>query len=112
MEKTQSNPQIIECYSYENDVLDLLQDYASEDEFENIDDRIDREIMVKKIYQQIDSYLTIRERQVLSMTYGLFGESAHTIADIAQILRVTESNIYKVLKNGITKLRNVIDDSK
>ena len=60
----------------------------------------------KKIYELIPRILTEREREVLSLRYGLYGESEHTQREVAEQLGISRSYISRIEKNAIEKLRS------
>jgi DNA-directed RNA polymerase specialized sigma subunit len=92
------------CYTMDNATLDM---YYSSDDYtvEDIDDKLDQYFMLEKVYEVINSKLTTRERQVVCMVFGLMGEDVHSVVDVAKILRISVSAVYKTLKRVISKLR-------
>ena len=65
---------------------------------------IDRKRDMFRIYQNI-SRLTERERQVLSMRYGILGEKETTQREIAGRLGISRSYVSRIEKNALQKLR-------
>ena len=49
--------------------------------------------------------LTERERQVISMRYGLGDESTHTLEEIGEILGVTRERVRQIEARAMEKLR-------
>ncbi len=109
MEKI-TNETFLFSYLYDNSTLDEFADPYAEEEFLNIDENIDKEILIRNVYDVLDNKLTFKERQVVCMVFGLSGEDPHSVTDVASILRVTESNIYKILKKAINKIRDYINE--
>ena len=65
---------------------------------------MDRKRDMFRIYQNI-SRLTERERQVLSMRYGILGEKETTQREIAGRLGISRSYVSRIEKNALQKLR-------
>ena len=60
----------------------------------------------KKIYELIPNVLTEREKEVLILRYGLYGENEHTQREVANHLGISRSYISRIEKNAIEKLRS------
>ena len=60
----------------------------------------------KKIYELIPQVLTEREREVVSLRYGLYGESEHTQREVAEKMGISRSYISRIEKTAIEKLRS------
>lgn len=76
--------------SHEPEAFDLLM--AKED--------------AKKLYRLLPAVLTKRERQVLSLRYGLYGGREFTQREVAQKLGISRSYVSRIEKNAICKLRS------
>lgn len=70
---------------------------------------MDRKRDVLRIYQKL-SALNERERQVLSMRYGILGEKETTQREIAQKLGISRSYVSRIEKNALHKLRSFLSD--
>lgn len=57
------------------------------------------------LYEKIESELTMREKYVLTMRYGLYGKKAHTQNEIASSLNISRSYVSRIEKGAIEKLR-------
>lgn len=60
----------------------------------------------KKIYELIQKVLSGREREVLCLRYGLYGESEYTQREVAERLGISRSYISRIEKTAIEKLRS------
>jgi len=60
---------------------------------------------VKLLYKKVESDLTPRERLVLKMRYGLYGEEEYTQREIAKTLGISRSYVSRIEKGAIEKLR-------
>lgn len=61
---------------------------------------------VKKIYELLPQVLTEREKEVLSLRYGLYGENEYTQREVAERLGISRSYISRIEKTAIEKLRS------
>ena len=60
---------------------------------------------IKTLYQKLESVLSDRERLVLRMRYGLYGEEEYTQREIASQLGISRSYVSRIEKSAIEKLR-------
>ena len=60
----------------------------------------------KKIYELMPKVLSGREREVLCLRYGLYGESEYTQREVAERLGISRSYISRIEKTAIEKLRS------
>lgn len=60
---------------------------------------------IKLLYKKIESELTPRERYVLKLRYGLYGEDEYTQREIANILGISRSYVSRIEKSAIEKLQ-------
>ena len=61
---------------------------------------------VKKVYELLPEVLSEREREVLSLRYGLYGGKEFTQREVAEKLGISRSYISRIEKNAIEKLRS------
>ena len=60
---------------------------------------------VQILYAKMESELSQRERLVLKMRYGLYGEEEYTQREIAGQLGISRSYVSRIEKSAIEKLR-------
>ena len=76
------------------------------------DDLVNKEIegneQKEQLYQAIEQ-LGEREKMILQMRYGLTGQEELTQKDVANILGISQSYIYRLEKKVIKKLRNKLN---
>ena len=60
----------------------------------------------KKIYELIPNILTDREKEVISLRYGLYGKKEYTQREVAERLGISRSYISRIEKTAIEKLRS------
>ena len=73
---------------------------------EDVYRRLERKEDVIRLYQQVESVLSQRERMVLKLRYGLYNEEEYTQREIAAMLGISRSYVSRIEKRAIEKLRN------
>ena len=73
---------------------------------EDVYRRLERKEDVIRLYQQVESVLSQRERNVLKLRYGLYNEEEYTQREIAAMLGISRSYVSRIEKSAIEKLRN------
>ena len=73
---------------------------------EDVYRRLERKEDVIRLYQQVVSVLSQRERMVLKLRYGLYNEEEYTQREIAAMLGISRSYVSRIEKSAIEKLRN------
>lgn len=75
----------------------------------NEDDASDRIVLkqnIQKLYEELESLLTPRERLVLNMRYGLYNGEEYTQREVARQLGISRSYVSRIEKSAIQKLRS------
>ena len=73
---------------------------------EDVYRRLELKEDVIRLYQQVESVLSQRERMVLKLRYGLYNEEEYTQREIAAMLGISRSYVSRIEKSAIEKLRN------
>ena len=73
---------------------------------EDVYRRLERKEDVIRLYQQVESVLSQRERMVLKLRYGLYNEEEYTQREIPAMLGISRSYVSRIEKSAIEKLRN------
>ena len=60
---------------------------------------------IKKLYTKMEHELSPRERLVLKMRYGLYGQEEYTQREIAHQLSISRSYVSRIEKSAVEKLR-------
>ena len=61
---------------------------------------------IQKLYEELESCLTSRERLVLKMRYGLYNGEEYTQREVARQLGISRSYVSRIEKSAIEKLRS------
>ena len=68
-----------------------------------LEDELNKTMMLEEI-----SKLNARDKEIISMRYGLFGESEKTQKEVAEILGISQSYISRIEKKVIKRLKNIV----
>ena len=75
---------------------------------EDLPEEIDRKIMTGKALECIKTVLSLRERQIIIMRYGLFGTEELTQREIAEKLGISRSYVSRIEKSALEKLKSAL----
>ena len=81
-----------------------LYDIIETDE-DDVSDKVDLKENIKKLYTKMEHELSPRERLVLKMRYGLYGQEEYTQREIAHQLSNSRSYVSRIEKSAVEKLR-------
>lgn len=74
---------------------------------ENMGEELDKKTQIERALRLVKHLLDEREKQIISMRYGLFGISkSYTQKEIAERLGISRSYVSRIEKSAIEKLRN------
>jgi RNA polymerase sporulation-specific sigma factor len=76
---------------------------------ENVCEETERKLCADKLIRLVESQLSQRERQILTMRYGLYGTSPKTQREIASILKISRSYVSRIEKSALSKLRDALN---
>ena len=80
-------------------LLDTLEDGT------DIEALVEQNIHTRQLYQHLDACLEPREREILSLRYGLYGRIPLTQKEIAEQLGISRSYVSRIEKKALGKLR-------
>ena len=75
---------------------------------ENVAEEIERQIMSEAAMKCIKTVLTLRERQIIIMRYGLCGSREHTQREVAERLGISRSYVSRIEKSALEKLKSAL----
>ena len=78
---------------------------------ENISEETERKIMSERALRCIKTVLTLRERQVIIMRYGLCGSQELTQREVAEKLGISRSYVSRIEKSALEKLKGALESS-
>jgi RNA polymerase primary sigma factor len=85
----------------ENTLGDIIEDLRERGPVEVTDQRLLRE-EIRKVLGQ----LTLRERQVIELRFGLLDDHDHTLEEVGKKLKVTRERVRQIEERAIRKLRH------
>lgn len=72
---------------------------------ESISEDLDRKMQTEKMMRLLKTVLGERERQIIIMRYGLFGQKAKTQREAADLLGISRSYVSRIEKSALEKLQ-------
>jgi RNA polymerase sporulation-specific sigma factor len=73
---------------------------------ENLSEDLDKKTQIERALRLIKNSLDEREKQIITMRYGLFGlTKSYTQKEIAEMLNISRSYVSRIEKSAIDKLR-------
>jgi RNA polymerase sporulation-specific sigma factor len=75
---------------------------------ESVADDLDRKMQTEKMMRMLNTVLTERERQIIVMRYGLFGQRAQTQREAADLLGISRSYVSRIEKSALEKLNRAL----
>ena len=85
----------------ENTLADIIEDQATQDPA----DLTARSLLRQEVMRALDS-LTVRERQVIALRFGLYDDQDHTLEEVGRELKVTRERVRQIEERAIRKLRH------
>ena len=75
---------------------------------EDLPEEVERHILTEKALESIKRVLTLRERQIIIMRYGLCGSRELTQREIAEKLGISRSYVSRIEKSALEKLKSAL----
>ena len=82
--------------------LTYMDVIAAED---NMEEELDRKMKAALVRRLVNSVLDERERQIVTLRYGLGGITPHTQREVAQLLGISRSYVSRIEKGALETLR-------
>ena len=79
---------------------------------ENIADDVDLRIHTARLNELVNSKLDDRERQILTLRYGLKGYKPMTQREVAAYLNISRSYVSRIEKHALETLKNAFGNSR
>lgn len=71
----------------------------------NVEESIDIKMKLEKLFTFIEESLTEREKQIISMRYGLYGYDSFPQREVAKVLGISRSYVSRIETKALLKLR-------
>lgn len=89
-------------FDYEGNEINLMDILSDEDE--TVFSEVNLKINIKKLYDGVESVLDKREKEIITLRYGLYRKKALTQRQIAKKLDISRSYVSRIEKKAIEKL--------
>ena len=76
----------------------------------NIEDEIDLKMKIKNLYRKMKDILTLREKNILELRFGLDGAKPKTQNEIADLMGISRSYVSRIETKAIGKLAKEIKE--
>lgn len=86
-----------------DDNLVTLQEVLENND-KNIEDEVDLNFKIKKLYQKMKEVLKEREKNILELRFGLNGQKPKTQNEIATSMAISRSYVSRIETKAINKL--------
>lgn len=83
-----------------------------EDPSDDVLDQMMLDERIRKMYIAIGEVLTMREKEIISKRYGLFGNTEITQKELGNILGISRSYVSRIEKKALQKLRMYIEENE
>ena len=75
---------------------------------DSVAEDLDRKMQTEKMMRMLGTVLCERERQIIVMRYGLFGQKARTQREAAETLGISRSYVSRIEKSALEKLHRAM----
>lgn len=89
-------------FDYEGNEINLMDILSDEDE--SVFNEVSLKINIKKLYEGVEEVLDVREKEIITLRYGLFRTKPLTQRQIAKKLNISRSYVSRIEKKAIEKL--------
>jgi len=89
----------------DGNALTLMDVMSQEDDML---DRVDLQLRSEELHRCIDSALDSRERQIITLRYGLRGQLPLTQREVAKLLHISRSYVSRLEKKALEKLKGAL----
>ena len=102
--KTQGDVSLSETIGVDKEGNQIMLIDILKSDTADIFDKINTDIQVRQLYENIKSELDERERKVIILRYGIDGTKAYTQREVAKLLNISRSYVSRIEKKAVGKL--------
>ena len=102
--KTQGDVSLSETIGVDKEGNQIMLIDILKSDTADIFDKINTDIQVRQLYENIKSELDERERKVIILRYGIGGTKAYTQREVAKLLNISRSYVSRIEKKAVGKL--------
>ncbi len=108
--KTQSDISLNETIGTDKEGNQIMLIDVMKSDGADIFDRINSDIQIRQLYENIKTELDNRERKVIILRYGLRDGKCYTQREIAKMMNISRSYVSRIEKKAVSKLGKGIRD--
>ncbi|MBE6604928.1 MAG: sigma-70 family RNA polymerase sigma factor [Ruminococcaceae bacterium] len=83
--------------------LTYIDVIATED---NVEEEVDKAIKTSRVRRLVETVLDAREREIITLRYGLSGAAPHTQREVAAMLGISRSYVSRIEKSALATLKS------
>lgn len=83
--------------------LTYIDVIATED---NVEEEVDKAVKTTRVRRLVETVLDAREREIITLRYGLFGADPHTQREVAAMLGISRSYVSRIEKGALATLKS------
>ena len=102
--KTQGDVSLSETIGVDKEGNQIMLIDILKSDTADIFDKINTDIQVRQLYENIKSELDERERKVIILRYGIGGTKSYTQREVAKLLNISRSYVSRIEKKAVGKL--------
>ena len=102
--KTQGDVSLSETIGVDKEGNQIMLIDILKSDTADIFDKINTDIQVRQLYENIKSELDERERKVIILRYGIGGTKAYSQREVAKLLNISRSYVSRIEKKAVGKL--------
>ena len=102
--KTQGDVSLSETIGVDKEGNQIMLIDILKSDTADIFEKINTDIQVRQLYENIKSELDERERKVIILRYGIGGTKAYTQREVAKLLNISRSYVSRIEKKAVGKL--------
>ena len=102
--KTQGDVSLSETIGVDKEGNQIMLIDILKSDTADIFDKINTDIQVRQLYEDIKCELDERERKVIILRYGIGGTKAYTQREVAKLLNISRSYVSRIEKKAVGKL--------
>ena len=78
-------------------------------ETDSVTDIVENNLQIKSLYNKISEFLTLREKEIIEMRYGLIDGNVKTQREIASLMGISRSYVSRIEKKALKKLNKELN---
>ena len=93
-----------------SDALDVEEEGGALSFLEDMTERVERTELCQSLRNAVETQLSPREKEIISLRYGLYGGEALTQRQVAERFSISRSYVSRIEKRAVEKLREALGE--